>query len=409
MKIKYYLPRKDAKESNVMMNVSWEGKRLQMSSGLSILTKYWDSKRGRAKNSYSNAIAYNNNLETLITNIVDEYLLKKRNNNSIEKDDIKEIINKFTEPKTVKKSNLLEIYQEFIDYRVESQEYSKRTMQRHRTALNHLLEFGNKTGWKCNFDTMNQDFLLNFKKYLHNKEIRMVDNSIKTIIRTVKTFLKWAKTKGYHNNDSYKDDLTMKEKDTSYIALTIEELKRIENIELSSKRYDEIRDIFLLICYTCLRYSDVHNLDIANFDFQNEMILTNQEKKEELVQLPFHPKLKKLLNKYPNNSFPKISEQKFNQYIKEVFKEAEFFEPFPIYKYYGPNTVRELIPKYKLIASNTARRTFMTLLYKNNVPPKTIMKYSGHKDERSFFRYIKIDDKESEKLIANTWQKMYEN
>ncbi len=409
MKIRYYIPRKDEKKCNIMMSVAWEGNQIRRTSGYSINVKDWNFTTQRCKSAYRHSMNLNSNLDTLKTNIINAYLLEKNNKNNTTKENIEKIIAQIVNPDKNLGLSFYDLYKEFIAKREATDEFHKRTIQRYKTALNHLIAFEHKTRWKCSFETMNEDFLLNFKKYLHNKEKRMVDNSIKTIIRTIKIFLKWALRNGYHSNVLYKDELRMEDKETFYIALSIDELKIIEEIELSSKRFDEIRDIFLLICYTCLRYSDVYNLDIANFDFKNEELLSNQEKKEEIVRVPFHPKLKQLLLKYPDNSFPKISEQKFNDYIKEVFKEAEFDDPVPIYKFYGPNTVKEIKPKYKLIASNTARRTFMTLLYNNNVHPKDIMKYSGHSDERSFFRYIRVDERGTKERVLSAWNKMYGN
>ena len=62
-------------------------------------------------------------------------------------------------------------------------------------------------------------------------------------------------------------------------------------------------------------------------------------------------------------------------------------------------TIKE--PKYQLISTHTARRSFATNAYKAGLPTVAIMKITGHTIERQFLKYIKVSKEESAVLIAN--------
>jgi integrase len=61
------------------------------------------------------------------------------------------------------------------------------------------------------------------------------------------------------------------------------------------------------------------------------------------------------------------------------------------------------IPKYQLISTHTARRSFATNQYKAGVPSITIMAITGHKTEKVFLNYIKITRNEHARLLQNIW------
>jgi len=58
--------------------------------------------------------------------------------------------------------------------------------------------------------------------------------------------------------------------------------------------------------------------------------------------------------------------------------------------------------KYDLISSHTARRSFCTNAYKSGMPTIDIMAISGHKTEKVFYNYIKVNNIErAEKIRLN--------
>ena len=69
----------------------------------------------------------------------------------------------------------------------------------------------------------------------------------------------------------------------------------------------------------------------------------------------------------------------------------------------GKEKLEIMIPKYELISSHTARRTYITISLKLGVPPEMIMKITGHKDRVSFQKYVRFDLEESKKALRDVW------
>lgn len=82
-----------------------------------------------------------------------------------------------------------------------------------------------------------------------------------------------------------------------------------------------------------------------------------------------------------------------NYYLKDIAQECELNEIIRLTKYRGVQKVETIEPKYKLITTHTARRTFVTLSLEKGMRAETVMSITGHKDYHTFKKYIKLTDK----------------
>ena len=101
------------------------------------------------------------------------------------------------------------------------------------------------------------------------------------------------------------------------------------------------------------------------------------------------------MKKYPdtdNNLPPKISIQRFNDFIKEACEKAELAET-------GRLSSNPTAPLHSLITSHTGRRTFCTLMHNGGLDDRTIMSVSGHRSPKSFEKYLKVSKENSAKKI----------
>ena len=98
------------------------------------------------------------------------------------------------------------------------------------------------------------------------------------------------------------------------------ELTQIYNIDLSlAKRLDRVRDLFIIGCCTGLRFSDLSQLCADNFSGDGTITIKTI-KTGHTVVIPLHTRVRLIMEKY-GYDLPKIpSNQKFNEYIKEVAK-----------------------------------------------------------------------------------------
>lgn len=96
--------------------------------------------------------------------------------------------------------------------------------------------------------------------------------------------------------------------------------------------------------------------------------------------------------------FPFISDQRYNDAIKEICKICGIDRVVTII---NPTTGRdEKHPIYEIASSHMARRTFIGNLYKKVKDPNLVGSMSGHKEgSRAFARYREIDDDIKRELI----------
>jgi hypothetical protein len=72
----------------------------------------------------------------------------------------------------------------------------------------------------------------------------------------------------------------------------------------------------------------------------------------------------------------------------------------------GQKRIDKTLPKYKLITSHTARKTFVTNSLILGMKEMVVRNITGHKKEDSFRKYVKIADDHKQKEMDNTWNKL---
>jgi len=129
------------------------------------------------------------------------------------------------------------------------------------------------------------------------------------------------------------------------------------------------------------------------------MIEISTEKTDHRVIIPLIPILTELLQKYKYNP-PKISNQKFNDYIKEACKLAGIDRVINYSTYKGGKKKNNSNPIYEIIGSHNARRSFATNFYKLGIPAIHIMAITAHSTEAQFMKYVCITGRENAKTVA---------
>jgi integrase len=205
---------------------------------------------------------------------------------------------------------------------------------------------------------------------------------------------------GYTTNVQFKNrKFTATWIDTDAVYLTDKELLHLFNFDLSNnKRLEQVKDLFIFGCYVGLRFSDYSNVRPENIiTVEKERFLKiNTLKTGEQVVIPCSPIVLKIFEKYSSNpnSLPKsLSNQKFNDYVKEVCKLAGLTEKGRLLT--DPD--KEL---WECVSSHTARRSFATNLFLEGFPPIEIMKITGHKTEKSFLKYIRVSKLDTAKRLS---------
>lgn len=283
----------------------------------------------------------------------------------------------------------------FIKSFIEKTDKKPNTVKCYKQTAREIEGYITLTGKRLRFENVNLDFYLSFVDYLTNK--RYSPNTIGARIKDLKMFMNEAYERNLHSNMDFKKKRFSKPKEeTTAIYLNSDELEKIYACNLGNNpKLDKIRDLFLIGCCTGLRFSDLSLLSADNINSVDGTITVKTVKTGKTVIIPLHTVVREILEKY-ENELPKVpSNQKFNDYIKDVAKIAEINEPIRLQKTKGSFNYMETEPKYNLVTSHTARRSFATNAYLAGLRPISIMKITGHKTESSFMKYIKVSDKEN--------------
>jgi len=286
--------------------------------------------------------------------------------------------------------------------------FSPSTIQVYKNTLRVLNEFEKIKRKRINFDSINLDFYHEFTHYL-TKELRLSTNTIGKHIKVIKTFMSEATERGINTNLAFRSKrFQVVSENTPSIYLSEVELEELYKLDLSSNpRIERVRDLFLIGCWTGLRFSDFSNITQENI--QDDQIEITTKKTVEPVIIPFHPVVKGIMSKYrgkyPNSLPPAISNVKMNEYLKELGSMTEGLQitaSTMITKAGIQKTTQH--KKYELLTTHTARRSFATNLYLSGFPSISIMAITGHRTEKAFMRYIKITPDNNAKNLRLHWQ-----
>jgi site-specific recombinase XerD len=280
-----------------------------------------------------------------------------------------------------------------------------RTITNKTTVFNFLKEFQRVTSYELTFHQMNIEFFDALRKYAFEKK-KIGDNYFAKIIAVLKTFLNWAYERDYIKHQEFKK-FKASERETEVICLTLEEFLALYNHKFKSNRLARVRDVFVFGCSSGLRFSDLASLQPSNI--QGDFIVKNIQKTKENSMIPLNKYSLGVLTKYKDSihdPLPKVSAQKFNVYLKECCKEAGIDAAVTITKFSGGSRKTSSHPKYELMASHAARKTFATLSLLMGVPERVVRNITGHKKEENFKRYVNFTKEYEKKQMDEVWDKL---
>jgi integrase len=199
------------------------------------------------------------------------------------------------------------------------------------------------------------------------------------------------------------EDFKILDEETDAIYLTWDEISRIYHTDLSAQPHlYKYRDLLVFGCLTGLRFSDFSN--IHSEDVRNGMLYKKQEKSDHWVVIPLRDEAHHIFVQKFNRNVPLITNPDFNYYIKEVGKLAGITQLIKFSHKKGNQDIINVKPKYAWITSHTCRRSFCTNEFLAGTPVDLIMKISGHKSLRDFYRYIRISQEEAGQKIKELWR-----
>lgn len=253
----------------------------------------------------------------------------------------------------------------FIEQEMQGRGMEYNTLKAHRTLLNKLKEFNRiKT-----FKDVSLINITEFDKWMRPGISNVTINKMHALF---KMYIKIALTKGLLESNPYDRFTPPKAKNTDPVFLIESEVERLKSVKNLDDKLDRVRDLFLFQCYTGLAYADMQSFsqqDIQELDGK-EIIRSSRIKTDESFILLFLPEAKEIAEKY-NYQLPKISNQKYNDYLKLLI-------------------VHPKVKITKKVTTHTARHTFATFLINKGIPLESVSKILGHSNIKQSQHYARL-------------------
>ena len=305
-KIKYVFDRRkkasSAVKGSVELRITVGHKQKFMSMRISLYPKEWDLKTESVKARFD-APELNVMLQDTKKNVLRMIMGMK------DDIDIDFIFN------NLKKCELIDLtFIEYLDSRIEDKQIREGT-KRHYITLSKFLRGWNKI---VTFSDITESNIRNMDEYL--KKSGKMQSTVSKYHSLLKAIINDAVVDGYLDYNPYVSKrIRIDRGEKEYVdSLDEEKVNQLEQLKLPTNSLSKVRDLFLFQCYTGLAYSDLMKFDINDYKKDSEGRIYNigsRTKTDAAFTIVLIEPAKRILEKY-NNVLPKISNCKYNMYLK---------------------------------------------------------------------------------------------
>jgi integrase len=390
------------KSTPIFAFLSFDGKRAKVYSGLSILPKQWLKADQRAQvRGYPDNGIINDTLELIEKQLLACYQEHRAQGllPSIE------TLRAATQPEQAVGEIAPKVAYTFWGYfdewiAVTRSQAKIGSAKVYATVARHLREYEQTSRYAVDFDTITLTFGDRYATHLLHK-VKLTDNTVAKQILTLKRFLRWARDRGYTSATGF-DRLSWKRQEPDIMTLTAGEVMAMEQLVLPVGGYlDNARQLFLLACYTGLRFSDL--VSIRPEHLRGQVLRMTTQKTRETVTVPLRPEALAVVEQMLAGKVRPITNQKLNDYLKELGQLASINSPVEVIRFRGGVRESTTVAKWERLGCHTGRRTFVTLSLERGLRPETIMKVTGHRGWKSFQRYVNVTSDTVEREFRQSW------
>ena len=349
---------------SIRCRITYNQERYEFATGFFINPNHWHSKQQQAKPPNDDNSFINSQLSLIKSKINQAFLYLQVNNPEFKIDDL---MSQYKGVPIKKDLGLIEVYKLYL-VRIKKLiniEIKLVTFKKYEESLTHLNDF---VKWKfkasdIKLKDIHSNFITEYEYYLKTEK-RLQLSTLNKAIQRFRKVLTFAISQNYLAKDPFILYKAKREK-KEVIFLDSIELQKLENHYFEIKRVQQIKDLFIFCCYTGLGFTEMINLKTSDIikGFDGELWLDiRRNKTQKSYRVPLLQQAKNILELYRNDSreavFPRLSNPKFNAYLKEV---------------------AAVVGIEKNLTHHIARKTFATtvLLY-NDVPMEIVSELLGH-------------------------------
>jgi integrase len=423
MGVSFSLARPNQKISSIRAKISVNGVSIFLYTGRSVETCHWDKKKCFVKSYVGKTtttliIQRLKELEIDILNLLDRYKNGKpkitfvdfqaKLQALVDRPDKKNLFAKAIS--AVPKDSIISFIDQFVKdcesgvrLSPKRQKLKPSSISSYKTTQRLLEKFQQQAKITLTLKDFSQSDIDKFSDYLIISEELAMNTHAKSMMDLLQIIKYAVKQKRIPAAKMVELEFDTRREETDSIYLTEDEI--IEMLEI--KDFDEpvhevVRDIFVLGCFTGMRFSDYSSIDTTAI--RNNRLEFVQKKTGGKVTIPIHPVVNTILKKY-NNALPAVPENnEFNRIIKLVGEKLPSLHvPFTKQVTYKRERIELVEMKYAFLQTHTARRSFCSNEYLKGTDPLIIMSISGHKSHKSFTRYIKVSGDQFADKLEKIW------
>lgn len=392
----------------VRIRVSAQSARIDLYTGISLLNSQWDKRRQQVKQGFTiNNVPYN-----VLNGTLDNYrkFISDYFNGCAMRDvrpslsELQERFNKqFKMSSSSQSDEFFYLFDKFIEEKSKERGWGNDMKDVYIRLKNIIHEYQPN----MKFSDLSISMMNGLLEYMSKT---MYNDALEKRLTYLKSFVKWAQARKYAINEeffSFNPKLPKAKKEVRYLDL--EDLTQIYEMELPiDSALDKVRDMFVFQCYTALRFSDIKQLKHENIHYdatkKTYSIDLLTEKDDDRINFPLSNRATAIYLKYKDRKyanglvFPVISNQKYNERLKELGKMAKLKGEWIDYEYRLSERIVVKTPKEDL-STHTARRTFIVTAINENVSPSLIALVTSHSDLKSMKPYITKNAKGTARVI----------
>lgn len=432
--------------SQIWIDETMEGGRLRWYTGLRVKKHkdHWNGTRGKG-GSYT---LLNQELEKLDTRYK-EIKIQLSRHNILNKDYVKflldcdsihktdDYVNEIAEciKKIPAKSELLEAFEAFILASKNGTRKTKKgkkiaapTITKYENTLKSLKRFSKDTKYVLSWEKINDKFYDAITNYLwHTKD--NYDNYVGTIISVLIAFLNWCTDTKIIGSKLYTSNwIVWKEEEVDALVLYPDELRLLYEMPIEKQDLDDIRDLYVFGCLTCLRSANLLHLKESDINIVGKVwhIAPVQVKVERTLWIRLHDIAISIIKKHRGKHktlLPDVSYLQYNVGLKvlaaefkkhiESLKDKKLItndwdKPFSRVRFKQGNAIKTEIDICKMLRPHTQRSTGITNLLLMGMREFEVKKISGHsKNSPAFGRYVRIAQRFVDAQSDTAWDKIF--